>query len=197
VASLVCTSIVGLSISRGIKLQSKIVIATSSLLVVVLLILLGESIKLDRASGFKNVAHTFKADWSKLRNIKIWRDAFSQVIFISGIGFGPVAYTSNCMTKDDKIKYSFVTLVISSLVSILATSIMFVYIGPKLKTGKEMNGESGYEVPFAILQTLVLELDFNKYLSSSLETIFMLVITLAGINVLSLTFCMMVNFLVS
>lgn len=159
---LVCTSIVGLSISGGIKLQSKIVIASTSLLVVVLLILLGESIKLDHASGFKNVSHLFKADWSKLRKIKIWRDAFSQVIFISGIGFGPITYTSNCMTKDDKIKYSFLTLIFSSLVSILATSIMFVYIGPKLINGNEMSTESGYEVPFTVLETLVLEVNFNK-----------------------------------
>jgi hypothetical protein len=48
---------------------------------------------------------------------------------MSGIGFGPVLYASNCVTDKNKIRFGWSLLLIGSLFSLLATGLLTVYIG--------------------------------------------------------------------
>jgi len=98
-----------------------------------LLIALAEVVKTDLSFiSMQVINKQWEADWSKLGTIKIWRDAISQVVFTSGIGLGPLLYTSNCVAKQ-RIRYDYVNLIIGSLVSILATGILFAYIAPNVE----------------------------------------------------------------
>lgn len=107
------------------------VLATSLGLFIVMIVLSGEVLKKDKniSLNFDEVKKVWAPDWSKLGTVKIWRDAVSQVIFISGIGFGPVLYSSNCITSSTKIQFEFIILIVGSLVSILATAIFSTYLG--------------------------------------------------------------------
>ena len=61
------------------------VLATSLGLVIIMLVLIGELLKKDKhiSLDLDEVEKVWAPDWSKLGTVKIWRDAVSQVIFIS------------------------------------------------------------------------------------------------------------------
>jgi SNF family Na+-dependent transporter len=122
------------------------VLATSLGLVIIMLVLIGEVLKKDKhiSLDLDEVEKVWAPDWSKLGTVKIWRDAVSQVIFISGIGFGPVLYSSNCVTSSTKIQFDYVILIVGSLVSILATGIFCAYLGSH--HSDQLNNLKSYEL---------------------------------------------------
>jgi SNF family Na+-dependent transporter len=73
----ICTIIIIPPVYKGIKFFSKAVVIISCLLVIVLLILLGEGVKLDRDVVDAGIKKQWQADWGKLGTVKIWRDAVS------------------------------------------------------------------------------------------------------------------------
>ena len=73
----ICTIIIIPPVYKGINFFSKAVVIISCLLVIVLLILLGEGVKFDREVFDAGIKKQWKADWGKLRTVKIWRDAVS------------------------------------------------------------------------------------------------------------------------
>jgi SNF family Na+-dependent transporter len=130
------------------------------------------------------------ADWSKLGTTKIWRDAISQVIFTLGIGTGPVLYTSNCVTTE-RIRFEYVVPIVAVIVSLLTIGVFYAYIGPH--QDERLKQQTGYEYDFTVFASAIASLDNPKVL----EAVFFLLLTLVGLNTLSLTCCMTLNFLVS
>ena len=82
------------SIWKGVESTGKVVYFTALLPYVILLILLFRGLTLE-GSG-TGLYYLFSPDFSKLANIKVWRDGVNQVIFSSGIAFGPLVFYSSC-----------------------------------------------------------------------------------------------------
>ena len=82
------------SIWKGVESTGKVVYFTALLPYVILIILLIRGLTLEGSSA--GLFYLFKPDFSKLANIKVWRDGVNQVIFSSGIAFGPLVFYSSC-----------------------------------------------------------------------------------------------------
>lgn len=90
--------------------------------------MLGEASNMK--AGFnEEVKNQWKPNWTNLATFKIWRDAISQVVFMSGIGFGPVLYMSNCVNSATPIRGTYGALIVGTLISLLATAVSCMYLG--------------------------------------------------------------------
>lgn len=116
------------SIWKGVESTGKIVYFTALLPYVLLIIMLIRGLTLEgSASG---LYYLFYPDWSKLGNAKVWRDGVNQVIFSSGIAFGPLVFYSSCRKPDEKIlRSSFWLPIINSATSLLAAMVLFSFLG--------------------------------------------------------------------
>lgn len=65
---------------------------------------------------------------------------------MSGIGFGPALYASNCVTKDAKIHYDFLVLIGGSLFSILVAVVFSAYVGAHSLQATDLGKIFGYEL---------------------------------------------------
>lgn len=116
------------SIWKGVESTGKVVYVTALLPYVLLFIMLFRGLTLDGAGS--GLYYLFYPDWSKLGNAKVWRDGVNQVIFSSGIAFGPLVYYSSCRKPDEKIlKSSFCLPLINAATSILAAMVLFSFLG--------------------------------------------------------------------
>ena len=82
------------SIWKGVESSGKVVYFTALLPYALLIIMLLRGLTLEGSGS--GLYYLFYPDWSKLGNIKVWRDGVNQVIFSSGIAFGPLVYYSSC-----------------------------------------------------------------------------------------------------
>lgn len=116
------------SIWKGVESTGKVVYFTALLPYVLLFIMLFRGLTLEGAGS--GLYYLFYPDWSKLGNAKVWRDGVNQVIFSSGIAFGPLVYYSSCRKPDEKILRSSICLpLINSATSILAAMVLFSFLG--------------------------------------------------------------------
>ena len=94
----------------------------------ILIILLFRGLTLEGSGS--GLYYLFYPDWSKLGNVKVWRDGVNQVIFSSGIAFGPLVYYSSCRQPNEKIlRSSFWIPIINSATSLLAAMVLFSFLG--------------------------------------------------------------------
>lgn len=110
---------------------------------------------------------------------------------MSGIGFGPALYASNCVTKDAKIHYDFLVVIGGSLFSILAAVVFSAYVGANSLQEADLGKLAGYELQFTVIGSMI------GNLNSKSNIILFFVIAIAGLNALSLPICMTINFLMS
>lgn len=116
------------SIWKGVESTGKIVYFTALMPYVLLFIMLFRGLTLEGAGS--GLYYLFYPDWSKLGNIKVWRDGVNQVIFSSGIAFGPLVFYSSCRQPNEKILKSSLWLpIINSMTSILAAMVLFSFLG--------------------------------------------------------------------
>ena len=116
------------SVWKGVESTGKVVYFTALLPYVMLFIMLFRGVTLEGSGD--GLYYLFYPDWSKLGTIKVWRDAVNQVIFSSGIAFGPLVFYSSCRQPNEKIlKSSFWLPVINSMTSILAAMVLFSFLG--------------------------------------------------------------------
>lgn len=116
------------AIWKGVESSGKIVYVTAPLPYVILLILLVKALTLGGAS--KGLKFLFVPQWDKLYNFKVWFLAVNQIIFSSGVGFGPLVFYGACRKPDEKIVTSSVILpFINSATSIFAAIVLFSFLG--------------------------------------------------------------------
>lgn len=82
------------TIWKGVESSGKVVYFTALLPYVLLFIMLIRGLTLEGSGD--GLYYLFYPDWSKLGNAKVWRDGVNQVIFSSGIAFGPLVFYSSC-----------------------------------------------------------------------------------------------------
>mmetsp|Transcript_25457 Transcript_25457/g.39246 ORF Transcript_25457/g.39246 Transcript_25457/m.39246 type:complete len:335 (-) Transcript_25457:197-1201(-) len=113
---------------KGIQSSSYIVYITVPLPYVFMAILLIKGLTLE-GSGI-GLKYLFKPDFSKLSDLKIWESALIQILYSSGVSFGPLLFYASAREKDAKImKSSFWLPIINSGTSLFAALTIFSFIG--------------------------------------------------------------------
>ena len=82
------------TIFKGVKSSGKVVYVTALLPYVLLTFLFVKGLSLSGASS--GLHYLFVPDWSKIATVKIWRDAISQIMYSSGVAFGPLMFYGAC-----------------------------------------------------------------------------------------------------
>ena len=113
---------------KGLKSTGKIVYVTCLLPYVVLTILLIKGFTLEGCGlGLKFL---FLPDWSKIWDISIWVNAAKQILFSSGVSYGPLMYYGTARKKDDKLlKVSYMVPILNSATSFYAALTIFTFLG--------------------------------------------------------------------
>jgi len=113
---------------KGLKSTGKIAYVSCLLPYVVLTILLIKGLTLEGCgTGLKFL---FLPDWSKLRDITIWKSAALQILYSSGVSYGPLMYYGTARKQDDKLlTVSFMVPIINSATSLYAALTIFSFLG--------------------------------------------------------------------
>ncbi|MEA3506283.1 MAG: sodium-dependent transporter [Elusimicrobiota bacterium] len=108
--------IVFFGIEKGIERASKILMPMLLLLTLVLVVW---AVNLPGAKA--GIVQYLKPDFSKLAQIRVWVDAFTQIFFTLSLGFGiMIAYASYLPKKADLAGNAIITVVANSLFSFVA-----------------------------------------------------------------------------
>lgn len=113
---------------KGIKSTGKMVWVTCTAPYIILTVLLVKGLTLE-GSG-KGLEALFIPKWELLSEGKIWKDAAVQILFSSGVSFGPLMYYGSARKQDEKIlKASFFIPLANSLTSVYAAITVFLFLG--------------------------------------------------------------------
>jgi NSS family neurotransmitter:Na+ symporter len=115
-----------LGVEKGIEKANKVFMP---LLFILILILVGWTLTLPGATE-RGVVHYVTPDFSRLREAKVWIDAYSQIFFTLSLGFGiMIAYASYLPREADINLDACVTSIIDTLVSLVAGLAIFGTLG--------------------------------------------------------------------
>ena len=183
------------SIWKGIESTGKVVYFTALSPYVLLLVMLLRGVTLE-GSG-TGLYYLFYPDWSKLNNAKVWKDGVNQVIFSSGIAFGPLVFYSSCRQPHEKIMKSSILLpLINSATSILAAMVLFSFLGHVSFTmGIEIEDIEieGIELAFVAYPAMISMLPGSNIWA----VVFFIMMIVIGIDTINATFDFVMNFLLS
>jgi NSS family neurotransmitter:Na+ symporter len=124
-------------VQKGLERANKIFMPILFLLTTIIVLW---SIQLPGADG--GILIYLKPQFSKLKDIKVWMDAFGQIFFSTSIGFGiMIAYASYLPEKSQIVKDSFIISLSDSLFSIFAGFGVFSILGYMAHTTSKEFGE--------------------------------------------------------
>ncbi len=134
VATLVSWGLIFLSLFKGVKWVSKVVLFTVPIPWIMLIILTLRGLTLDGASTGLN--YYLEPDWSKLALADTWRLAFSQVFFSLSLGFAVmICYASFLHKKSDINNNASIVALGDLATSFVAGIAVFAVIGNMAKLG--------------------------------------------------------------
>lgn len=165
---------------KGVKSTGKMVWVTCTAPYVILTVLLIKGLTLE-GSG-KGLEKLFVPDWKSLGNGGIWRDAAVQILFSSGVSFGPLMYYGSARKANDRIlKASFFIPLANSLTSIYAALTVFTFLGHvSFITGKDISEISveGMDLAFVAYPGLLGQLAGSNFWA----IIFFLMLVTLGVD---------------
>jgi len=142
--------IIFMAMRKGLQSTGKIVYFTVPLPYILMTILLIKGLTMPGAS--KGLKFLFIPDFSKLLDIKVWEDAFVQILYSSGIGFGPLIMFASARDKNEPVKTSslFVPLINSgtSLFAALTIFSFLGYVSEKLDVPVDEISKGGMDLAF-------------------------------------------------
>lgn len=95
---------------------------------VILTILLIKGLSLDGMG--KGLEFLFKPQWEKIAKPEVWQAAAVQILFSSGVSFGPLMYYGSARKPNEKIlKASFWIPIANSATSLYASLTVFTFLG--------------------------------------------------------------------
>jgi len=113
---------------KGIQSTGKMVYVTCLLPYVILTILLIKGLTLNGCGT--GLEYLFKPNWEIVGKTDTWKKAAIQILFSSGVAYGPFMYYGSCRQKTDRIvAVSFWIPVANSATSIYAALTVFSFIG--------------------------------------------------------------------
>lgn len=159
--------IVYFSAWKGVKSTGKMVWVTCTAPYVILTILLIKGLTLE---GMEiGLAFLFKPDWSKIATLNVWQAAAVQILFSSGVSFGPLMYYGTARKPDEKIlTASFWIPIANSATSLYAALTVFTFLGHvSFKLGKPIDQitDGGMDLAFVAYPGLLAELGWANFFS--------------------------------
>lgn len=134
IATLVSWGLIYLSLFKGVKWVSKVVLFTVPIPWIMLIILTLRGLTLDGAST--GLHYYLEPDWSKLAHADTWRLAFSQVFFSLSLGFAVmICYASFLHKKSDINNNASIVALGDLATSFVAGLAVFSVIGNMAKLG--------------------------------------------------------------
>jgi len=116
------------SVWKGLKSTGKMVYVSCLLPYLILTILLIKGFTLEGSS--KGLTYLFIPNWSKLADISVWVAACKQILFSSGVGYGPLMYYGSARGKSDKLlTVSYMIPILNSATSFYAALTIFTFLG--------------------------------------------------------------------
>jgi solute carrier family 6 GABA transporter-like protein 1 len=118
-----------LCVCRGVGLTWRVIYVTMGLPAVLIIILIGRGTSLPNAS---EDIELYFATWrtSALQGPKIWQDAFGQIFFSIGVGFGYfTSWTSYCSQHSNAVQDAMIIGFSNSAVEIIAAFSVFGVVG--------------------------------------------------------------------
>jgi SNF family Na+-dependent transporter len=113
---------------KGLKSIGAAVYFTVLAPYVILTIFLIRGVTLEGAG--EGLKYLFKPDISKLGDVQVWVDAANQILFSSGVSFGPLMYYGTARRPDEKIlRPSYLVPIMNSATSLYAALGMFSFLG--------------------------------------------------------------------
>lgn len=113
---------------KGLASTGKMVYVTCLMPYVILLILLIKGATLDGAKS--GLDYLFLPDWEKVKKTETWKAAAIQILFSSGVAYGPFMYYGTARSKSDTIvATSFWIPFANSATSIFAALTIFTFLG--------------------------------------------------------------------
>jgi SNF family Na+-dependent transporter len=142
----------------GVKSIGKVVYVTSTLPYLLLLIVFAKGLTLE-GSGF-GIGGLFAPEWKRLGKAVVWKDASQQVLFSTGVAYGPVLYYGSARIEHNKILMASVAMPIIDLItSIVGGITIFAYLGhvASLKEMIELSDvvENGPQIIFVTLPSII------------------------------------------
>lgn len=121
-------------VEKGIEKANKIFMP---LLFILILILVGWTLTLPGATE-KGMAHYLTPDFSRLREPKVWIDAYSQIFFTLSLGFGIMITYASYLPPDADINFNAcITSIVDTMISLVAGLAIFGTLGyMSVHTGK-------------------------------------------------------------
>ncbi|XP_063066236.1 sodium- and chloride-dependent GABA transporter 2-like [Engraulis encrasicolus] len=116
-----------LCLFKGLQLTGKVVYFTSLFPYVVLLSLLINNVRLPGATD--GILFFLTPQWHRLREVQIWIDAASLILFSTGVGFGVMVSMASYNKFSDILRDCVVVCVANSATSIFAGLVIFSAIG--------------------------------------------------------------------
>lgn len=169
--------IVFFGVEQGVEKANKIFMP---LLLILILVLVGWTATLPGSK--EGILLYLKPDFSRLVDLKVWIDAYSQIFFTLSLGFGiMVTYASYLPRKSDINFNAWVTSIVDTLVSIVAGLAVFGILGyMSAQTGKPFNEIVRHGIGLAFVaypQAISLLPTFPQLFGA----LFFLTLTVAGI----------------
>lgn len=113
---------------KGVKSTGKMVWVTCTMPYVILTVLLIKGLTLEGSGN--GLKYLVVPNWSRLRDIEVWKGAAIQILFSSGVAFGPLIYYGGSRARDEKIlTASFWIPVANSATSFYAALTVFTFVG--------------------------------------------------------------------
>ncbi len=170
------------SIFRGVKWIGKIVLWAVPLPLFILLILMIRGLTLEGAIG--GLEYYLEPDFSKLKEVTVWRTAFGQVFFSLTVAFGVmVTYASFLHRKSDINNNALIVAITNMSASFIAGIVVFTTMGAfalqkSIPTHEVLTGSEGFALAFVAFPTALSELPLTQLFS----VIFFTALVLLGIN---------------
>lgn len=145
------------SVWKGLKSTGKMVYVTCLLPYLILTILLIRGLTLEGCGA--GLSALFTPDWSFLGSVLVWKNAATQILFSSGVSYGPLMYYGTGRQKDHKLlTISYMIPAINSLTSFYASLTIFTFLG-HVSTKKNIPvfdlAKSGPELLFVVFPALL------------------------------------------
>lgn len=113
---------------KGVKSTGKMVWVTCTAPYVILTVLLIKGLTLEGAGN--GLLYLVKPRWERLGDIDVWKSAAVQILFSSGVAFGPLMYYGGSRDRESKIvTASFWIPMANSLTSFYAALTVFTFVG--------------------------------------------------------------------
>lgn len=118
-----------LCVFRGVGLTGRVIYVTMGLPLVLIIILIGRGTSLPNASrGIKLYFATWRTE--SLQTPDVWQDAFGQIFFSIGVGFGYfTSWASYCSVHSNAVQDALIIAISNSLIEVIAAFSVFGVVG--------------------------------------------------------------------